>query len=304
MEGAVVSAVDIILLRPWWLLSLPILALAGWWLLTRRGGLGDWQKASDPALLRAMAALGRIDTSSSRAPVLAMLAVVTVTVLALSGPAIERRDTVSFRNLDGVLFLIDTSASVTDDPRWPQMQAMARFGLASLGTRPGGLIVYAGDAYAAVDMTLGHLQLGQTLSLIDAKTVPDVGTRPARALKLAADMLREAQVIAGDVILFTDGDGLDAASLRQAAAIAGLRARLSVVSLNAPFAAIDTHAAAGAGRVFTLHQSDAFAAWIGETARTRLEAQDYPLLFWKDIGRYLLLLALFPLLLLFRKQTA
>jgi Ca-activated chloride channel family protein len=296
-----VSGVDIILLRPWWLLGLPILALAGWWLLTRRGGLGDWQKASDPALLRAMAALGRIDTSASRAPVLAM---VMVTVLALSGPAIERRDTVSFRNLDGVLFVIDTSASVTDDPRWPQMQAMGRFGLASLGTRPGGLIVYAGDAYVAVDMTLDHLQLGQTLSLIDAKTVPDVGTRPERALKLAADLLREAQVIAGDVILFTDGDGLDAASLRQAAAIAGLGARLSVVSLNTPVAAIDTHAAAGAGTVFTLDQSDAFAEWIGETARTRLEAQDHPLLFWKDVGRYLLLLALFPLLLLFRRQTA
>jgi len=299
-----VSGLDIILLRPWWLVGLPVLALVGWWLLTRRGGLGDWQKASDPALLRAMAALGRIDTSSSRAPVLAMLASVTISVLALSGPAIERRDTVSFRNLDGVLFLIDTSASVTDDVRWPQMQAMARFGLASLGTRPGGLIVYAGDAYAAVDMTLDHLQLGQTLSLIDAKTVPDVGTRPARALKLAADMLREAQVIGGDVILFTDGDGLNAASLRQAEAIAGLGARLSVVSLNAPSAGIDTHAAAGAGRVFTLDQSDAFAAWINETARTRLEAQDYPLLFWKDIGRYLLLLALFPLLLLFRRQIA
>jgi len=299
-----VSGLDIILLRPWWLLGLPVLALAGWWLLTRRGGLGDWQKASDPALLRAMAALGRIDTSSSRASVLVMLVMVTVTVLALSGPAIERRDTVSFRNLDGVLFLIDTSASVTDDPRWPQMQAMGRFGLASLGTRPAGLIVYAGDAYAAVDMTLDHLQFGQTLSLIDAKTVPDVGTRPARALKLAADMLREAQVIAGDVILFTDGDGLDAASLRQAAAIAELGARLSVVTLNAPSAGIDTHAAAGAGRIFTLVQSEAFAEWINETARTRLEAQDYPLLFWKDIGRYLLLLALLPLLLLFRRQTA
>jgi len=82
-----------------------------------------------------------------------------------------------------------------------------------------------------------------------------------------------------------------------------LGARLSVVSLNAPLAAIDTHATAGAGRVFTLDQSDAFAAWIGETARTRLEAQDYPLLFWKDMGRYLLLLALFPLLLLFRRQA-
>lgn len=224
------SGLEFTLLRPGWLLALPVLACAAWWLLTRRGGLGDWQKVSDPDLLRAMAALGRVDRASSRAPVLAMLAALVVTVLALSGPATERRETLSFRNLDGVLFVIDASASVTEDPRWPQMLAMGRFGLASLGTRPGGLIVYGGDAYLATDMTLDHLQLGQTLSLIDAATVPDPGSRPERALAMAARMLATAEIIAGDVILFTDGAALDAASLREAAAIAGQGARLSVVS--------------------------------------------------------------------------
>ena len=34
------------------------------------------------------------------------------------------------------------------------------------------------------------------------------------------------------------------------------------------------------------------------------QAQDYPLLFWKDMGRYLLILALLPLLFLFRRQDA
>lgn len=298
------SLADLTLLRPLWLLALPALAGVGWWLYTRRGGLGDWQKATDPALLRAMAALGRVDNSASRAPLLAMLAAVALTLLALAGPAIERRDTLSFRNLDGVLFVIDASASVTEDARWPQMLTMGRFGLASLGTRPGGLIVFAGDAYVATDMTLDHLQLGQTLSLIDAKTVPDPGSRPERALRMAADLLADAEVVAGDVILLSDGEGLGAASLQAASAIAAQGARLSLVSLNAPHPAFETHAAAGDGRVFTLEQTDALADWLSEAARTRLEAQDYPLLFWKDMGRYLLILALFPLLLLFRRQAA
>ena len=47
-----------------------------------------------------------------------------------------------------------------------------------------------------------------------------------------------------------------------------------------------------------------FANWLAEDARTRLEAQSYPLLFRKDIGRYVLALALLPLLLLFRRDTA
>lgn len=298
------SAADLTLLRPFWLLGIPVLIVLGWWLLTRRGGLGDWQRATDPALLRAMAALGRVDDSASRAPLLAMLVAVGLTLLGLAGPAIERRDTLSFRNLDGVLFLIDASASVTEDPRWPQMLTMGRFGLASLGTRPAGLIAFGGDAYVATDMTLDHLQLGQTLSLIDAETVPDPGSRPERALLLAAEMLETAEVLAGDVVLMTDGEGLSAASLQAAGAIAASGARLSLVSLHQPSPASQTHAAAGKGRVFTTDQTDMLATWLSQAARTRLEAQNYPLLFWKDMGRYVLILALFPLLWLFRRQAA
>lgn len=298
------TALDLTLLRPLWLLGLPVLFGLGWWFYTRRGGLGDWQKAADPGLMRAMAALGRVDDSASRAPLLLLLAAVGVTLVALAGPAVERRETLSFRNLDGVIFVVDTSASVTEDPRWPQMLTMGRFGLAALGTRPGGLIVFAGDGYVATDMTLDHLQLGQTLSLLDAQTVPDPGSRPERGLALALDALQQAEVIAGDVVLLTDGAGLGPDSLRAAAAIAEQGARLSLISLNVPGAAFETHAAAGNGVVFSLEDTEAFSDWLAQAARTRLEAQEYPLLFWKDFGRYLLILALCPLLLLFRRQQA
>lgn len=297
------NELDVTLLRPLWLLTLPVLAGLGWWLFNRHSALGDWEKAADPALMQAMEALGRIDGSSSRVPVLAPLVVAALAALALSGPAVERRDTLSFRNLDGVLFLVDTSASVTEHARWPQMQTMGRFGLSALGTRPGGLIVFAGDAYVASDMSLDHLQLGQTFSLINAETVPDEGSRPERALARAARLLAGAEMIAGDVVLLTDGDGLAPASLREAGAIAAQGARLSIVSLNDPSPELATHAAVGGGQVFTLDQTDALANWMAEDARTRLEQQDYPLLFWKDIGRFLLFLALIPMLLLFRRQT-
>ncbi|MGB3246596.1 MAG: VWA domain-containing protein [Sulfitobacter sp.] len=298
------SGVEIMVLRPWVLLGLPVLVAVGVWLALRRGGLGDWQKASDPALLRAMVALGRVDDAARRGPLWAVLGAVAVIVVAMSGPAVERRDAVSFRNLDGVLFVVDASESVMADARCAQMLAMGRFGIASLGTRPGGLIVYGGDAYVVSDMTLDHLQLGQTLSLVGPDLVPDAGSRPGRALALAAERLRAAEVLAGDVVVFTDGEGLDADSLRAAGEIAGRGARVSFVALDAVTAAFETHAAAGGGQAFGLGQTDEFAVWIGSSARTRLERQDYPLLFWKDFGRYLLALALVPLLLLFRWQAA
>lgn len=295
---------DIILLRPAWLLALPVLAVSGWWLYRRRSGVGDWTRVADPALMAAMAALGRIDRQAGRAPVLAGLAAATITVLALSGPAIERRDAVSFRNLDGVLFAVDASASVTQSPRWPRMQTMGRFGLAALGTRPGGLIVYGGDAYIATEMTNDAEQLGQTFSLIDAETVPDPGSRPGRALVMAAQRLEQAEVIAGDVVVMSDGAGLGPDTLAAADRIAAQGARLSFVALDAPTPLMTTHAEIAGGRVFTLDQTEAFSAFLGEDARTRLERQDFPLLFWQDLGRWMLILALVPLAFFFRRPTA
>ncbi len=297
------SGLEITLLRPVWLLALlPLLVFARWaWL--GRSGAGDWHKAADPALMQAMTALGRIDPRNNRGPLIATLSIIALTLVAIAGPAVERRDTLSYRNLDGVLFLIDASPSVTDDPGWTQFLTMGRLGLSALGTRPGGLIVYSGDAYVATDMTNDHLQLGQTLSLIDADTVPDQGSRPERALKMAADILQQADVIAGDVVMFTDGAGFGAASLRHAARIAELGARLSIVSLHEPAPDMHTHVAAGDGAVFTSDQSEAFSNLLREDVRTRLEAQNYPLLYWKDLGRYLLAFALIPMLLMFRRAA-
>ncbi|QFT92306.1 hypothetical protein FIU86_05595 [Roseovarius sp. THAF9] len=296
-------SLDVTLLRPLWLLALPVLAGLAWWLWSRRQGLGDWQRAADPGMIRAMAALGRVEAQPGRSGLWAGMAVLVIAVLALAGPAVERRDTPSFRNLDGVLFVVDASRSVTEDVLWPQMQALGRFGLASLGTRPGGIVVYGGDAYLATGMTLDHLQLGQTFSLIGPELVPDPGTRPERALALAVARLEEAEIIAGDVVLFTDGAGLGPESLRLAARLAEMGARLSVVGIgDAP--ALRTHAQAGGGRVFGLNDAEALAGWLGQDMAARLERQDYPLIFWSDMGRYLLLLAAVPMLLLFRRQGA
>ncbi|SFD63153.1 vWA domain-containing protein [Roseivivax sediminis] len=295
---------DVTLLRPWWLLALPLLAFAAWWLHRRAQSPGDWGRVIEPELMAALSALGRVDGGSARIFGRAALLVAAITVVALAGPAVERRDAAAFRNLDGAVFVIDASPSVMESPRWPQMQAMGRFGIAALGARPGGLVVFAGDAYVATDITGDIRQLGQTLSLIDDGTVPDPGSRPERGLALAARMLSEADVLAGDVVLFTDGGGQGPVPLEEAAGIAGQGARLSVVSMEAPDAALETLAEVGGGQVFTLDQTDAFAVFMGQSGRERLERQDYPLLFWADLGRLVLALALIPALLLFRRVAA
>ncbi|MET4128201.1 VWA domain-containing protein [Roseovarius sp. MBR-6] len=291
------SALAVTFLHPGWLWALPALGLLALWLWRRRGAAGDWGRVADPGLLAAMAVMGRVAQGTGRARLVAALALAALLVLALAGPAVERRDAVSYRNLDGVLFVVDLSAGFADGPGWPDMLAAVQLAVTGLGARPAGLIVYAGDAYTALDMSADHRELAQTLLVLDAETVPDAGAAPARALALAQERLRLAEVLAGDVVLVTGGAGVDARALAEAAQIAGAGARVSVVT-DVPEGAV---LAAGGGRVFAPQAAGALAEWLSESARPRLERQGYRLLFWHDLGRYLLALALLPLLVLMRR---
>ena len=295
---------DVTLLRPLWLLALPVLALGALWLWRRGAGAVAWQRAARPEVLAAMTALGRVTPGAGRVPVVMALGVPFVIAIALAGPAVERRDAAAFRNLDGVLFVMDLSAGVTGSEHWPDLQMTARFAVGALGSRPGGLIVYAGDAYEAVDMTGDLRELGQTLSLLEGGTVPDPGAQPDRALGLAADVLRGAEVIAGDVLLFTGGAGLGPETLRAAMDLEAAGARLSLVALRDVTPQMRGHAALTGGRAFGKEDVTALTDWLAQGARPRLERQGYPLLFWHDLGRYLLALALLPLLWLFRRRGA
>ncbi|AZQ69114.1 VWA domain-containing protein [Silicimonas algicola] len=296
------SLPDLTLLRPLWLLAFVPLALSGWHFWRKQGALGDWVRVADRDLLSAMARFGWVDPGGTRRPLLLLLCAAAAVVIALAGPAVQRRDTLSFRNLDGVLFVVDASPDLVKTSSWQDLLFTGRYGIGALQSRPGGIIVYAGDAYVATDMTQDHLQLGQTLSLIGAETVPDAGTRPDRALDLAAEMLREADILAGDVILLTDGTGLGPDSLRATEAITATGARLSVVAASEPGPEMEAHAALGQGMVFAPRDLEAFGEFLEADARTRLERQDMPLLFWRDLGRVFVFLALVPLALLLTRS--
>lgn len=299
---------DFALLRPIWLVGLLLIAALALLVRKRRTGLGDWEQAIDPDLMEAMRALGRVPEVGREMRYQLPLWAAALTTLALAGPAMERRDAASFRNLDGVVFVVDVSTSMIEDPLWAQVVTMGRIGVSTLGSKPGALIVYGGDAYEASALTTDTRQIGLTIALLEPQIVPDTGSRPELALQRAATILRDAKIVAGDVVLFTDGGGIVDEALAQARAITALGGRLSVVyaptEKGEARAAAESLAKLGGGRVFDLDAGNALGDMLGGGGAERLERQDYLLLFWADYGRYLLLLALLPLLGLFRRRVA
>lgn len=287
---------DIALLRPWALLALPLVIFLGWYLGKHARGLGDWSAKLSPQMAATLTELGWITGGHTRWLGPPLLWCAAILGLAMAGPAMERRGAQSFRNLDGVVFVIDLSQSTTESPDWPRAITFAREAAEGLGSKPAALIVYAGDAYTALEMTTDARQIGLTISLLEGGLIPDPGSRPATGLAAAADVLKEAEILAGDVVLITDGDGLDkAGAARDSLAALGAALHVGVVPGDADLAGFNTYALNEGGRL---------ADTLRVSGSGRMARRDQVLLFWEDYGRWLILFALIPALLRFRGGVA
>lgn len=301
------------LLRPWWLVALPVVAVLALRAAWRSAPLGDWAKAVDPALMALLARRGAILGGRRQANLVAAI-VAGLVALALTGPAVERPDAATFRNLDATVVVMDLSRSVTEGGAFKDARQIAQAVAEAAGTRSVAVVVYAGDAYLAVPPTTDRDALGATLFALDADTVPDRGTHPERGLALARRTLEEAGIVAGEVVLITDGDGIGEAAAREAGA---LRARgwnlngifvpaTKALPSGAPKAdptALDRLAGLGGGIVADVGSAQAVLDRIGASTAQHLAAGGYSVLAFSEVGRWLIVLALVPALLLFRRSA-
>ncbi|KAB7787135.1 VWA domain-containing protein [Methylorubrum populi] len=301
------------LLRPLWFLAIPVVALLALRAAWRSAPLGDWGKAVDPHLMALFARRGAVLGGRRQANLAAALAA-GILALALTGPAVERPEAATFRNLDATVIVLDLSRSVTEGGRFKEARQAAQAVAEAAGTRSLALIVYAGDAYTALSPTNDRESLATTLFALDADTVPDRGSHPERGLALARRTLAEANVVAADVVLISDGDGIGQAAEREAAAIREKGWQLHALFVPAAKAlppgaprpdraGLDRLAAAGGGRAADIDGAQAVLDRVGASTAQHLAAGGYGVLAFADFGRWLLLLALLPALLLFRRSA-
>ena len=293
------------LLRPWWLLAVPVVAILFLVSKPRGGQLASWEKAADPHLLAAMVARGAAVGGTFRAP--AILVTLLFGIVALAGPAIQRKDQDRLRNLDATVIIMDVSQDMTSGGAIREAASAAHDLLQHTTARQAGLIVYAGDAYVASALTDYTGAIDADLFSLDDETVPDPGARPDRALALSHKMLEEAHIIAGDVIVISSGGGLEgAAAARQAAALAAAGHRVYTMAVSAGprrAAALGAVAAAGNGFSVDIARPEDLLDVLSDEAIARTTASVVVSLDWRDLGRFLLVAAALPLLFGFRKAV-
>jgi Ca-activated chloride channel family protein len=307
-----IDVIDFVLLRPYWLLALPLIVMVAVIVARRSRGLAGWERAVDARLLAAMQRLGSVVPGAARRAWLPILVAAPI-VLALAGPGRRDGEPPTFRNLDGVALVMDVSRSLAEGGGLADAGAAAQLVLQRAWSRPVMLIVYAGDAFVATPFTADPEALGSTLAVLDAETVPAPGSRPDRALALAARTMADASILNGDVVLVSDGDGIGPAALAEAAAMREAGIHVSAIfveptvrpgDMPAPDPdSLQRLADTGDGFYAAARESWTVADGVGQRAASRLESSDYAVLFVTDYGRYLLVLALFPALALFRRTS-
>lgn len=301
------------LLRPWWLLGLPLALAIGFVAARRAGGIGDWRRAVDDHLLDAIARRGGVVAGRGRTALIAAAAAALI-ALALVGPAVERGEAASFRNLDTVIVALDLSRSVAESPQFRDAKLAALAVAEAAGTRQVAVIGYAGDAYLVAPPTTDRKGLETTLFALDGQTVPDAGSAPARALGLARRTLKEAGGVGGDVVLISDGGGLDEGARSEARGLRDDGQALQTIFVEPKTATgvppgpkasgkpeLEALAEIGGGASAVALQPDAVTARVARDVADRLGPGVFASLAWYDFGRWLLALAAVPTLLMFRR---
>ncbi|MEQ8232437.1 MAG: VWA domain-containing protein [Gammaproteobacteria bacterium] len=207
-------------LRPEWLLALPLFWLACWWHLRGRGRGGTWSRVVDPELLPFMVDAGTGGGGRARSGGLALAG--TLAVLALAGPTWERAPVPVFRKDSALVIALDLSASMNAEDVTPSRLVRARYKVADLLRlrRDGqsGLVVFAAQSFVVTPLTDDTATLLAQLQGLDTSIMPRQGSAPESALAQAAELLEQAGITVGHVLLVTDG--ADAAGLARAGAVA------------------------------------------------------------------------------------
>lgn len=291
---------DLVLLRPWWLAILPLLLVLALWQWRRGPAAGGWERVMPPAMFAAMRALGHLQGSAARRGI-ALLASAALLCVGLCGPAVPRADAPLLAGSGAVLIALDMSPSVTESPALADAQAAAATLLTAASGRPVGMLLYSGEAYEVAAPTADPTTLESQIAVLGADTMPGSGSRPASALALARQMLQGGRD--ADLVLVSDGGGVDDATRAEAERLAADGVRLSVLTLAGP-----AGGTADAAALEALASLAAPARAPGPVLR-RLSRQGtlerdpaLAALAFLDLGPYLAGLAGLPLLGLFRRR--
>ena len=129
-------------------------------------------------------------------------------ILALAGPTWQQIPQPVYRDQSALLIALDLSRSMDVSDIKPTRLSRARFMIADiLEQRKAGqtaLLVYANDAYVVTPLTNDTKTISSQITALTTDIMPAQGNNTVVALEKASELLKQAGLTSGDVLLITD----------------------------------------------------------------------------------------------------
>ncbi len=221
------------LLRPDWLWLLLPLMLLLLLLKHRRRQTGSWGAVCDSQLLPYI--LQGRESKASRWPLFVTALAGLLAILALSGPVCEQHEQPVFRDQSALVIALDLSRSMDSTDIKPSRLVRARLKLIDiLKQRQEGqtaLVVYAAQSFTVSPLTDDTDTIISLVSSLDSNMMPQQGSDSAIAIARSAQLLQQAGIPKGDILLISDGisDAQLQATLKE---IKAYQHRVSVLSVG------------------------------------------------------------------------
>lgn len=203
-------------IRPYWLLALIPATVVMVMLLRHKLSRGNWASVCDAALLPYLLQEKAVHTSRKSLLLGAVMALLAI--IALAGPTFQRLPSPVFRNDSALVIALDLSRSMDAEDIKPSRLIRARYKIADLLNRrkdgQTALLVFAGDAFTVTPLTDDTETIASQLEALTTDIMPAQGSQAEAALSLAVQLLQQAGLPKGQILLITDGVDADVTAAR------------------------------------------------------------------------------------------
>lgn len=220
-------------LRPEWLWGLPLVALLAFALARRELAPGSWQRIVDPALAPYVLSRAASSRFGYRWWLLGLGGILAV--LSLAGPSWNRVEQPVYRSEQALVIALDLSRSMDAQDLTPSRLARARLKILDiLERRKSGqtaLVVYSANAFTVTPLTTDSDTVAALVNSLATDIMPSRGSYPVAAINKGRQLLEQAGVGYGEVLLITDG-GTSPAAVQAAAELYDAGYTLSVMGVG------------------------------------------------------------------------
>ena len=198
--------------RPWALILIPVLLIQVVWYLKFRHTANPWRGRMRADLQAKLLQAPKEESNYIPWIVLSII----LLIFALAGPSWSQQSRPVFSKQDALVIVLDMSLSMLAEDIKPNRAQRSKLKLMDLleQRKEGltGLVVYAGDAYTVTPLTSDTATIRNLLPALEPALMPKLGSAAEAGIGQAQQLMRQAGIQKGRILLVTDG--LDEAALK------------------------------------------------------------------------------------------